>query len=69
MNDPRVAAYADLLVSRAVGVQPGWQVVVSAQVGARPLVEAVQRRIAEAGAWAITQLAYDTVGGAWARSG
>ena len=68
VSDPRVAAYADLLVDRCVGVQPRWQVAVSAQVGARPLVEAVQRRIAEAGAWAITQLTYDTVGGAWARA-
>jgi aminopeptidase len=66
--DARVAEYARLLVDRAVGVQPGWQVVVSAQVGARPLVEAVQRRIGEAGAWAITQLAFDTVGGTWARA-
>jgi len=68
VNDPRIAAYADLLVHRCIGVQPRWQVVVSAQVGARPLVEAVQRRIAEAGAWAITQLSYDSVGGAWARA-
>ena len=38
MSDPRIAAYAGLLVHRCIGVQPRWQVVVSAQVGARPLV-------------------------------
>jgi aminopeptidase len=65
--DPRVADYARLLVERSVGVQPGWQVVVNAQVAARPLVEEVQRLVARAGAYAITQLTYDIGGGAWMR--
>jgi aminopeptidase len=66
-SDPRVADYARLLVERSVGVQPGWQVVINAQVGARPLVEEVQRLIAHTGAYAITQLTYDIGGGVWVR--
>ena len=66
--DERIRQYARLLVQRCIGVQPRWQVVVSAQVTARPLVEEVQRLIGEAGAYAITQLSFDTVGGAWARA-
>jgi aminopeptidase len=67
MVDPRIAAYARLLVERCIDPQPGWQVVLNAQVAARPLVEEVQRLIARRGAYAFTQLSYDTVGGAWAR--
>src|SRR5207244_11595264 len=51
-----------------IAAEAGWQVVVNAQVGARPLVEEVQRLLAARGAYAITQLSYDTVGGAWARA-
>src|SRR4051812_40726472 len=68
MVDPRIAAYARLLVERCIAPEPGWQVVVNAQVAARPLVEEVQRLIARRGAYAVTQLTYDTVGGAWARA-
>ncbi len=66
--DARVRRYAQLLVERCIGVRAGWQVVVSAQVSARPLVEEVQRLIGEAGAYAITQLSFDTAGGPWARA-
>jgi aminopeptidase len=66
--DDRIRRYAELLVDRCVEVRPGWQVVVNAQVWARPLVEEVQRLIAQRGAYAITLLSYDTVGGAWARA-
>ncbi len=67
MTDPRVGEYARLLVDRSVAVEPRWQVVISAQVAARPLVEEVQRQIARRGAWAITQLAWEGSGGAWTR--
>jgi aminopeptidase len=67
VGDDRLASYARLLVERCVDVQPGWQVVVNAQVAARPLVEEVQRLVARRGAWAITQLSFDTSGGPWAR--
>ena len=48
-------------------MEPRWQVVVNAQVEARPLVEEVQRLIARRGAWAITQLQWDGWGGVWMR--
>ena len=54
-------------MDRCLGVQPRWQVVITANVLARPLVEEVQREIARRGAWAITQLTWDGNGGAWMR--
>ena len=65
--DPRVREYARLLVERSIGAQPGWQVVVQAQVWARPLIEEVERQLAAAGAYAVPQLLFDT-GGAWSRA-
>ena len=67
MTDERVCEYARLLVDRCLGVQPRWQVAITAHVLARPLVEEVQRQIARRGAWAITQLSWDGTGGPWMR--
>jgi aminopeptidase len=47
--DPRVTAYAELLVDRCLGVQPGWQVVVRGSPLSRPLFEAVVAQIARRG--------------------
>jgi len=66
--DDRIRAYARLLVHRCIGARAGWQVHVSAQVAARPLVEEVQRQLGEAGAYSILQLSFDTAGGAWTRA-
>jgi aminopeptidase len=52
-GDPRVEAYAALLVEKCVDVQPGWQVLVHGGVLARPLLEAVSRLIGRRGAYAI----------------
>ena len=41
MSDPRVEAYAKLLVEDCLDVQPGWQVMVTAGALARPLLEAI----------------------------
>ena len=65
--DARVREYARLLVERSIGARSGWQVLLQAQVWARPLIEEVERQIAAAGAYAITQLVFET-GGAWARA-
>jgi aminopeptidase len=67
MRDPRIDEYAHLLVDRSVGVQPGWQVVVRSSPLARPLVEAVQEQIARRGAFPFVQLAWDLLGGPFAR--
>lgn len=67
MRDPRIDEYARLLVDRSVGVQPGWQVYVQSTPLARPLVEAVQEQIALRRAYPIVQLAWETVGGPFAR--
>ena len=56
MPDPRVKDYATLLVDTCVGVQEGWQVVVTSTPLARPLVEEVTRLIGERGAYAIMRL-------------
>jgi aminopeptidase len=56
MTDPRVQAYAKLLVEQCLDVQPGWQVVVSAGMLARPLVEEVSKLLGRRGAYAIQRL-------------
>ncbi len=67
MRDPRVDEYARLLVERCVGVQPGWEVLVRATPLARPLVDAVTEEIARRGAYPFIQLAWETIGGPFAR--
>lgn len=62
MTDPRVEAYARLLVERSVDVQPGWQVLVASTPLARPLVEEVLRQIARRGAHAITRIRFVPAG-------
>lgn len=58
MGDPKVEEYARLLVDTCVAVQPGDQVVVFSTPLARPLVEAVSRRIAERGAYALLRVSW-----------
>jgi aminopeptidase len=58
--DPRVEAYADLLVDRCVAVQPGQQVLVQSTPLARPLVDAVVRRVARRGAYAFAWLNFES---------
>lgn len=66
MPDPRVEAYARLLVERSIDVQPGWQVMVVSSPLARPLVEQVVRSIARRGAYSLTRLSYDSISLGWA---
>ena len=56
MSDPRIEAYAKLLVEECVDVQPGWQVLVSGGALARPLLEEVSRHVARRGAYAIQRV-------------
>jgi aminopeptidase len=56
LKDPRVEAYARLLVERCVDVQPGWQVAVSGGYLARPLLLEVVRLIARRGAYALPRI-------------
>ena len=58
MLDPRVAAYAELLVDRCVGVQPGWQVLVATTTEARPLARQLSRLIAARGAYALPRISF-----------
>jgi aminopeptidase len=58
MADSRVERYAALLVDRCVDVQPGWQVLVRSTPPARPLVEAIVRRIAQRGAYALPRYSF-----------
>jgi aminopeptidase len=67
MRDPRIDAYAELLVGRCVAVQPGWEVVIRATTLARPLIEAVIEEIAHRGAHPLLQLGFETIGGPFAR--
>jgi aminopeptidase len=54
--DERVAAYARLLVERSLDVQPGWQVLIRTQPGARPLLEELVRLISERGAYPLVRM-------------
>jgi aminopeptidase len=54
--DPRVAEYAELLVERSLGVQPGWQVLIRTTPEARPLIEEVTRLIARKGAYPLLRM-------------
>jgi aminopeptidase len=56
VTDPRVEDYAKLLVEQCLDVQPGWQVVVSGGVLARPLLEEVNALLGRRGAYAIQRL-------------
>ena len=67
MRDARLDDYAQLLVERSVGVQPGWQVLVRASHVSRPLVEAVLEQVARRGAYPILQLTFEQVSGPFAR--
>jgi aminopeptidase len=60
MSNPRVEAYARLLVERCIDVQPGWQVMVESTPLARPLVEEVVRLIARREAYALVRLHFAT---------
>jgi aminopeptidase len=57
-QDPRIEAYAKLLVGQCLDVQSGWQVMVSGGMLARPLVEAVCRELGRRGAYAIQRLSF-----------
>jgi aminopeptidase len=67
VRDPRVDRYAQLLVERSIGVQPGWQVGIRGNHLGRPLVEALIEQIARKGAYPILQLSFELVGGPFAR--
>jgi aminopeptidase len=55
-GEERVEAYAALLVEECIDVQPGWQVLLVSSPLARPLIEAVTRRIARRGAYVLPRL-------------
>ncbi len=59
MTDDRNARYAELLVDTCLGVQPGWQVLVSGTAVARPLLEELDRHLARCGAYALTRVNFD----------
>src|SRR3954452_9738245 len=67
MRDPRIDHYARLLVERSVRIQPGWQVFLRATPLARPLLDAVEEQIARRGAYPLVHLAWDNIGGPFAR--
>jgi aminopeptidase len=58
VKDPRVKAYAELLVGRCLDVQPGWEVLIRSTPLARPLLDELQREIARRGAYAIMRIGW-----------
>ncbi len=55
-GDPRIEAYAKLLVEECLDVQPGWQVIVAGGALGRPLLEEVSKQVALRGAYAIQRV-------------
>jgi aminopeptidase len=55
MRDPRLEQYARILVDTCIGVEPGWQVLVSAGPLGRPLVDEVARQLGARGAYALVR--------------
>jgi len=53
-----VRELAELLVGRSLGVQPGWQVQVTATPLARPLVEELVRALARKGAYPLVRMSF-----------
>lgn len=53
MRDPRLEQYAGILVDTCIGVQSGWQVLVSGGPLAGPLVDEVSRLLGERGTYAL----------------
>jgi aminopeptidase len=58
MADPRVQAYARLLVERCLDVQPGWQVLIRTTPLARPLFEEIARLVGARGAYVIPRIGF-----------
>ena len=54
--DPRVAEYASLLVERCLRVEPGWDVLIRSNPGARPALEEVIRLVAAKGAYPLLRM-------------
>ena len=60
--DPRLEAYARLLVERSIAPEPGWHVLVVTTTEARPLAEELSRQLARRGAYALPRISF---GGAY----
>jgi aminopeptidase len=56
--DPRVEAYAKLLIERCLDVQPGMQVLIRTTPLAKPAVLALEREIARRGAYPILRIGF-----------
>jgi len=54
--DQRITDYAQLLVERSLGVQPGWEVVIRTTPLARPLVEEITRLLAQKKAYPLLRM-------------
>jgi aminopeptidase len=66
--DPRVEAYASVLVETCLDVQPGWQVIVNGGALARPLIEAASTVIGKRDAWVLQRVSLtgDSINLPWA---
>jgi aminopeptidase len=60
MQDPRLRAYAELIV-RCLRVEPGWQVFVGGNPQAAPLLEEVAGLVGERGAYALPRISFSSV--------
>jgi aminopeptidase len=66
VTDPRISAYASLLVD-CIDPEPGWQVLVRSQPLGRPLVDEVCRELGRRRVRALVRLGFDSIGGVFVR--
>lgn len=60
MSDPRIEKLADILVNYSVNVQAGERILISAGIQARPLIEEIVKKVAQAGAEPVTRIGLET---------
>jgi aminopeptidase len=59
MRDPRLEQYGRIILDTCLGVQPGWEVMVTGGVLARPLLEVIMGQLAQRGAYALLRVRFD----------
>ncbi|AZR72292.1 hypothetical protein BBF96_02105 [Anoxybacter fermentans] len=62
MGDPRIEKLADILVNYSVEVKEGERVLISGSILARPLIEEIVKKVAQAGAEPVTRITLETAG-------
>jgi len=61
LQDPRIEQLADILINHSVAVQPGETVLISSNELARPMVEAIYKKVLVKGAFPVLKITFSTL--------